>query len=60
MMVYRAAGGYVDNNTENILTEKRYTIFDILENNDAYNALKQCDGLIITGNRYKCERPLYC
>jgi glycerate 2-kinase len=44
-----AAGGYVDNNTENILTEKGISIFDILENNDAYNALKQCDGLIITG-----------
>lgn len=44
-----AAGGYVDNNTENILTQKGISIFDVLENNDAYNALKQCDGLIITG-----------
>jgi len=44
-----AAGGYVDTNTEKILTEKGISIFDALENNDAYNALKQCDGLIITG-----------
>ena len=44
-----AAGGYVDTNTEKVLTEKGILIFDVLENNDAYNALKQCDGLIITG-----------
>lgn len=44
-----AAGGYVDTNTKKILAEKGISIFDVLENNDAYNALKQCDGLIITG-----------
>lgn len=44
-----AAGGYVDTNTEKVLAEKGISIFDVLENNDAYNALKQCDGLIITG-----------
>lgn len=44
-----AAGGYVDNNTEKILAGKGISIFDALENNDAYNALKECDGLIITG-----------
>ncbi|HZJ58351.1 MAG TPA: glycerate kinase [Clostridia bacterium] len=44
-----AAGGYVDHNTKKILTEKGMDIFDILENNDSYNALKACGGLIITG-----------
>ncbi len=44
-----AAGGYVDTNTKKILAEKGIAIFDVLENNDAYNGLKECDGLIITG-----------
>lgn len=44
-----AAGGYVDTNTEKILAEKDISIYDVLENNDSYNALKQCGGLIITG-----------
>lgn len=44
-----AAGGYVDTNSEKILAEKGLAIFDILENNDAYNGLKECDGLIVTG-----------
>jgi hydroxypyruvate reductase len=44
-----AAGGYVDNNTSKLLDEKGVSIFEFLENNDAYNALKACDGLIITG-----------
>jgi glycerate 2-kinase len=44
-----AAGGYVDTNTKKILTEKGIAIFDVLENNDAYHGLKECDGLIITG-----------
>lgn len=44
-----AAGGYVDNNTSKLLDEKGVSIFEFLENNDAYNALNACDGLIITG-----------
>lgn len=44
-----AAGGYVDNNTKAILEEKNVDISQVLENNDSYNGLKQCDGLIITG-----------
>lgn len=44
-----AAGGYVDASTAQILAEKGISIFEVLENNDAYNALKACDGLIITG-----------
>lgn len=44
-----AAGGYVDNNTKSILEEKDIDIYEVLDNNDAYNGLKQCDGLIITG-----------
>lgn len=39
-----AAGGYVDQNTANRIDVDYY-----LENNDSYNALKQTDGLIITG-----------
>ena len=44
-----AAGGYVDNNTKSILDEKGIKIHEVLENNDSYNGLKECDGLIITG-----------
>lgn len=44
-----AAGGYVDNDTKKTLAEKGISIFDILESNNSYHALKACDGLIITG-----------
>lgn len=44
-----AAGGYVDNNSYDVLKEKGISIKDILDNNDSYNGLKQCDGLIFTG-----------
>ncbi len=44
-----AAGGIVDGCTRDILFEKGISIHDILENNDSYNALKKCGGLIITG-----------
>lgn len=44
-----AAGGYVDQNTFNDLKEKDISVFDVLGNNDAYNALKKCDGLVMTG-----------
>lgn len=44
-----AAGGYVDNKTKNMLNAVGVNIFNTLRNNDAYNALKLSDGLIITG-----------
>ncbi len=44
-----AAGGIVDGNTYSILKEKGISILDYLTRNDSYHALKQCDGLIITG-----------
>ena len=44
-----AAGGYVDNKTKGILKESGIDIFETLNNNDAYNALKASGGLIITG-----------
>ena len=44
-----AAGGYVDYETANTLRKQGIEIFDVLKNNDAYNALRVSDGLIITG-----------
>lgn len=44
-----AAGGYVDGATKEILLSKGIRISDVLENNDSYNALKECGGLIFTG-----------
>lgn len=44
-----AAGGYVDNNTYEVLKAKGIDVFNVLQNNDAYNALAESDGLIITG-----------
>lgn len=44
-----AAGGYVDDRTASKLKEKGIDVFDVLNNNDAYNALKEVDGLVITG-----------
>ena len=44
-----AAGGYVDGETAQALTEKGLNVFDVLQNNDAYHALKAVDGLIMTG-----------
>lgn len=44
-----AAGGYVDGDTFDALRAKGVSIFDTLLNNDAYNALKACGGLIMTG-----------
>ena len=44
-----AAGGFTDENTKAALKEKGIDIFDILQDNDAYNALKACGGLIFTG-----------
>ena len=44
-----AAGGYVDTDTLKALEEKGIDVGKVLMDNDAYNALKETDGLIITG-----------
>lgn len=44
-----AAGGYVDTDTAKELVDKGINIHDVLSNNDAYNALRETGGLIITG-----------
>lgn len=44
-----AAGGYVDGDTLKELEKSGLDVFSVLANNDAYNALKATDGLIITG-----------
>lgn len=44
-----AAGGYVDGETLAALKSEGLDVFSVLEDNDAYNALKAVDGLIITG-----------
>ena len=40
---------YVDGDTAGVLKNKGIDIFEVLKNNDAYNALKLTEGLIITG-----------
>ena len=44
-----AAGGYADGATRDALLEKGIRIPDVLQNNDAYHALAQVGGLIVTG-----------
>ena len=44
-----AAGGYADSTTAARLKEQGVEIFDVLQDNDAYHALKKCGGLIVTG-----------
>ena len=44
-----AAGGYTDGDTAAALREKGLDIYTVLRENDAYNALKAVDSLIITG-----------
>ena len=44
-----AAGGYVDGDTAGALYSQGIEIYQVLQNNDAYNALKKVDGLILTG-----------
>ena len=43
------AGGYVDGDTLTALKAAGLDVFDVLQNNDAYHALKAVDGLIVTG-----------
>ena len=44
-----AAGGYADGDTAAELQSKEFDIFSVLQNNDAYHALLETNGLIITG-----------
>ncbi|MBF1041784.1 MAG: glycerate kinase, partial [Lachnospiraceae bacterium] len=44
-----AAGGIVDGSTSKVLAKKGIMIREVLEENDSYHALKQCEGLVITG-----------
>ena len=44
-----AAGGIVYSFTKEILCSKGINIVDVLNDNDSYNALKLCEGLIKTG-----------
>lgn len=44
-----AAGGYCDFETRDTLAVQGISIPQILQNNDAYNALEKCGGLIMTG-----------
>lgn len=44
-----AAGGYVDGNTFEALKKQGISASKVLQENDAYHALKKVDGLIITG-----------
>ena len=44
-----AAGGIVDGKTEAVLKSKGISIPEVLKNNDAYNALKAADALLMTG-----------
>ena len=44
-----AAGGYVDYETASALRAQGIDSFTVLQNNDAYHALQQVDGLLITG-----------
>lgn len=44
-----AAGGYCDFETRDTLAAQGISIPQVLQNNDAYSALKKCDGLIMTG-----------
>jgi len=44
-----AAGGYVDGETQRVLAQQGVDIFSVLQNNDAYHALENCQGLIKTG-----------
>ena len=44
-----AAGGYADGDTAAELRANGLEVFDVLQNNDAYNALKPIGGLVFTG-----------
>lgn len=44
-----AAGGYCDDQTQAVLQAHKIDIYEVLKDNDAYHALQQCGGLVMTG-----------
>ncbi|MBR6207868.1 MAG: glycerate kinase [Oscillospiraceae bacterium] len=44
-----AAGGYVDHETLKELSDRGFSVFETLQNNDAYHALQAVHGLVVTG-----------
>lgn len=44
-----AAGGFCDKDTKGKLAAERISVYDVLQDNDAYHALKKTDGLVVTG-----------
>lgn len=44
-----AAGGIVDETTKDKLSSCGFSIYDVLQNNDAYHALQAVDSLLLTG-----------
>lgn len=44
-----AAGGYVDGDTMDTLRDQGLDVFTVLQENDAYTALKAAEGLVMTG-----------
>ena len=44
-----AAGGYVDGESSAALRAQGLSVYDVLQENDAYHALEKIGGLIITG-----------
>ena len=44
-----AAGGYTDGDTWDALREKGLVLPEVLRDNDSYRALREVDGLIVTG-----------
>ena len=44
-----AAGGYVDGDTNAALQAAGLDVFEVLKQNNAYHALKEVDGLLVTG-----------
>lgn len=42
-------GGYVDGETNETLKVADLDVFAVLQDNDAYHALKAVDGLVVTG-----------
>ncbi len=44
-----AAGGYVDQRSAGKLRKAQVDVYETLQNNDSYAALRACDGLMVTG-----------
>ena len=54
-----AAGGYADEESAVEMSRQGLNVFEVLKNNDAYHALKQCNGLIISGPTGTNDRHRY-